>query len=125
MSSLLADPELAEQVTRLGPTAYLVSVRPDGRPHVVAVTVGWRGAELVAGAGRTTSANVGTRPGVSLVWPAPAGGDGYSLIVDGQARLLAGEDPPVVAVDPGRAVLHRTPAGDPAAPSCVTVFPSS
>ncbi len=114
---------LKEQVDAFGPTAYLVTVGPEARPHVVAVRVGWDGASLVVGAGRTTTANVGPRPEVTLVWPAPPG-RGYSLLVDGAAALRDGGDP-ALAVEPRKAVLHRTPEGDPAEPSCITVLPRS
>jgi hypothetical protein len=116
---------LVEQAEAYGPTAYLVTVGPEDRPHVVAVSVGWDGATLVVGAGRTTTANVGPHPDVTVVWPAPPG-QGYSLLVDGVARLRDGGDgPTTLGIEPRKAVLHRTPDGDPAEPSCITVLPRS
>ena len=49
---------------------------------------------------------------------ARAAGDGYSLIVDGTGAV----DGEQLRVEPTSAVLHRTPAGDPDAPSCITVL---
>jgi hypothetical protein len=86
----------------------------------VSVNVAFDGAALVAGAGRTTAANVGERPDVSLLWaPAP---DGYSLIVDGPAAVRAGVDGNVIVVSPSRAVLHRTVTALADGPSCITVL---
>lgn len=113
---------LARVIEERGATAHLVTVGADDRPHVVAVTVGWHGENLVADAGRTTTANVGLHPYVTLIWPARPG-SGYSLIVDGRARLTDGDEPASLAIDPRKAVLHRTPEGDPSSPSCITVLP--
>ena len=114
--------DLAGHVGERGPTAYLVTVRPDDRPHVVAVTVAWRGPTLAVGAGRTTTANVERHPDVTLVWAAVPG-SAYSLIVDGVARPSAAADGPSLVIEPRKAVLHRTPEGNPADPSCITVLP--
>lgn len=124
MSTPVALEALAEHVAARGPTAYLVTVRPNGHPHVVAVTVGEEGDRLVVGAGHTTSANVEAHPDVTLIWPAPPGGDGYSLLVDGRARPVPSSEPATLAIEADRAVLHRTPEANPAAPSCVTVLPA-
>ncbi len=113
---------LAEQTEAFGSTAYLVSVGPEDRPHVVAVTVAWDGGSLVVGAGRTTTANVERHPEVTVVWPAPAG-TGYSLIVDGWAALRSEDGGARLGIEPRKAVLHRTPEGDPAEPPCITVLP--
>jgi hypothetical protein len=114
---------LASHIEQRGPTAYLVTVRPKERPHVVAVAVTQCDGTLVVGAGRTTMANVERRPDVTLVWPA-APGSSYSLILDGTARPLADADEPSLVIEVRKAVLHRTPEGDPSAPSCITVFPA-
>jgi hypothetical protein len=115
---------LVERVDEYGTIAFLITVGGDAVPHVVSVTVTWNradAAELVVGAGRHTSANVATNPTVTLLWP-PGTGGAYGLIVDGHARVveLAGEAK--LAITPTAAVLHRTPAGDPDSPSCVTVL---
>ena len=111
---------LADHLADFGPIAYLVTVGPSGRPHVVSVRPELDGQHVRTGAGRTTLANVGTTPEVTILWPAPPGG-GYGLIVDGLAVALAGDDGPVLEIRPGSAVLHRTPEGDPAGPTCATV----
>ena len=60
--------ELPAVVAERGPDAYLVSVRGT-RPHVVAVSVAWRGGELAVRAGRRTVMNSFDRPQVTLLWP--------------------------------------------------------
>jgi hypothetical protein len=111
-------PELADHVRRLGPIAYLVTVGETFLPHVVAVRVALDDdGRFVLGAGRRSSANAEQRPDVTLLWSAPAGQD-YSLIVDGRAEVADGG----LVVTPAVAKLHRTPDGDPSAPSCITVL---
>ena len=113
---------LAGAIEERGPTAYLVTVGADDRPHVVAVTARWQGDVLLTHAGPTTKANVELHPDVTLVWPALPG-SGYSLIVDGRGRSVSGEGGGNLAIDPRKAVLHRTPEGNPSSPSCITVLP--
>ena len=116
---------LAGAIESYGPTALLITINQDDRPHSVAVEVTWdgRGGRLRMGAGSRTAANVGRRPGVSLVWPALVPGS-YSLIVDGMATVAGGE----LVVTPEQSVRHRTPVRDadsdvePDAPSCITVL---
>jgi hypothetical protein len=105
------------EATQRGPGAFLLTVTDDGRPHVVAVTVGWDEGALVMSAGRTSVRNAGSRPGVSLLWP-PAEPGGYSLIVDGQATASPRADGNGggVSLQVTRAVLHRPAAGAGAAP---------
>lgn len=95
--------------------AYLMTTGDDGRPHAVAVSPSHDGADLVVtGVGRRTASNAEARPVVSLVWP-PDEIDGYSLIVDGQASVVRGDDEDArVVVHPIKAVLHRpAPSPDP------------
>jgi hypothetical protein len=88
--------------------AYLVTVRDDLRPHIVAVTPTWDAEQLVMDVGRGTAHNAATRSMVSLCYP-PTDAGGYSLIVDGDARV-DGES--TIRLDPTGAVLHRpAPAG--------------
>ncbi|WP_028604621.1 pyridoxamine 5'-phosphate oxidase family protein [Ottowia thiooxydans] len=83
--------------------AYLMTSSTQGAPHVVTVRPLLQGTELVIeGSGRRTRANALERPSVGLVWP-PEKEDEYSLIVDGEARLV-GEQ---LRIQPVRAVLHR------------------
>lgn len=121
MSVTVALHELRERVAEFGPVAFLVTVAADRRPHVVSVNIGWEHDELLAGAGRTTSANVEGHPGVSLLWPPPAGG-GYSLIVDGTAEVHERDATAVALIRPSRAVLHRVANADGDGPSCITVL---
>lgn len=122
MSAPLDTTSLAERLEEYGPIAHLVTVSAEAVPHVVSVRVERRDGDLVVGAGRHTAANAAERPRVTLLWAAPAGRH-YSLIVDGTARALSGAAAPSLAVTPTRAVLHRTPEGDPSAPNCITVLP--
>jgi hypothetical protein len=118
---------LVERVEEYGPIAYLVTVGADALPHVVSVTVTWAdtdGGGLLVGAGRHTSANVGVHPTVTLLWPASPGG-AYGLIVDGSATVQGEGASAQLAIAPTAAVLHRTPAGDPGEPSCITVLSQS
>ena len=126
MSVPIALAELAERVDNFGEVAYLVSVGGVGLPHIVSVRTRWDDGELIVGAGRQTKMNVSARPDVTLLWPAAPGGP-YGLIVDGTARVRAEstEAEATLAITPAAAVLHRTPEGDPSAPSCITVLPRS
>jgi hypothetical protein len=102
-----------DEVGKRGAGAFLLTVSEDGRPHVVAVEVGWAGAALVMSAGRSSVRNAGARPGVSLLWP-PADAGGYSLIVDGEAVAEANPagDGGRVTIEVSRAVLHRPSLGE-------------
>ncbi len=106
--------------------AYLLTVRDDMRPHVVAVSPAWMGGRLVIDVGTSTARNAGERPAVSLCYP-PVEVDGYSLIVDGTAAI-DGEGR--LVFDPSGAVLHRpAPPGFDGSPTgcandCEPVGPS-
>lgn len=113
MSIPVALDELAAKAAEHGPSAYLLTVADDGRPHAVAVGLTWVDGCFRAEAGRRTSAHVATRPGVTLLWP-PTESGGYSLIVDGEASLRQTGNGALVDVRPLSAVLHRpAPAGPP------------
>lgn len=109
--------DLGAELDRRGHAALLVTVRDDGRPHCVAVSLAWRGEELVARAGRTSVHNAQLRPAVTLVSPTPPGEgpagllEGYTLIVDAQATGPFDVDG-AVTMRPTHAVLHR-PAASP------------
>jgi len=83
--------------------AYLLTVRDDLRPHIVAVTPMWDGAQLEMDVGRGTARNAAARSSISLCYP-PVEDDGYSLIVDGDASV---EGESTVRFVPTGAVLHR------------------
>jgi hypothetical protein len=87
--------------------AYLVTVGDDYRAKTVAVSpVLTDGVLDVGPVGAGTRRNVAGHDNVTLLWP-PREPDGYTLIVDGQARL-EGE---AVHVVPASAVLHRPAPG--------------
>lgn len=107
---------LAERIAEFGARAFLVTVGADGRPHVTSVAVRLDGRAVVAGAGRTTRANVAGGSPVTLLWP-PSGAGAYCLLVDGRGAVDGDE----VAVSPTRAVLHRVVGAAGEGPSCVEV----
>jgi hypothetical protein len=105
--------DLRAFVTERGPGVYLITVSEQGGPHTVYTTARWEDGAVVAEAGTTTAANAAARPLVSLLFPVHAAGD-YSLIVDGLAKIEAGERGARVRVNPTKAVLHRQgPSPDP------------
>jgi len=107
MSIPVAIDDLAAAVEQYG-WAYLLTVRDDLRPHIVAVTPAWDSTTLVMEVGRTTGRNAVARPSIALCYP-PSESDGYSLIVDGDASV---EGDSTVRFVPSGAVLHRpAPAG--------------
>jgi hypothetical protein len=88
--------------------AYLLTVRDDQRPHIVAVSPVWDGEILTMDVGRRTAENASARTSISLCYP-PVEVGAYSLIVDGQARIVADHELHFI---PTEAVLHRpAPAG--------------
>ncbi len=97
--------------------AYLLTVRDDHRPHIVAVTPTWDGDELVAAVGGGSARNAVARSQVSLCYP-PTSADGYSLIVDGTASVADDEGAAVLRFAPATAVKHRpAPEGFAGSPS--------
>jgi hypothetical protein len=85
--------------------AYLLTVRDDLTPHVVAVSPSWVDEALVLSVGKGSARNVTARSAVTLCYP-PVDTAGFSLIVDGNAVV---EDD-VVTLTPTAAVLHRPAA---------------
>jgi hypothetical protein len=82
--------------------AYLLTVRDDSRPQVVAVSPSWVGGALVMSVGEGSARNVVARPSITLCYP-PVDTAGFSLIVDGVAEV----DDATVTFRPSSAVLHR------------------
>jgi len=137
MSRSVDTRELAAQLDRYGSAAFLLTGDPNAGPHAVSVRVAWDGTALVTRAGRTSRANLGDRPEVTLLWPAtetadsegagPGGAppeEGYSLIVDGVAQMVPGTEDQL-RILPTAAVLHRSPARhaeDPPGSECVAVL---
>jgi len=101
MSIPVAIPDL-EAATAEYTWAYLLTVRADLRPHIVAVTPMWSGGSLAMDVGRGTARNAAERHAVTLCYP-PVQEGGYSLIVDGDASV----SDQTVRFTPTGAVLHR------------------
>lgn len=123
---------MAETLTRLevavkerGAGAYVMTVSPDGRPHVTWAPVRWTGDRLAAEVGTQTARNAQAKPLVTLLFPV-RNADDYSLIVDGSAAVDPGHQQ--LWLTPTRAVLHRPGApADPASScgaDCVPLFPA-
>jgi hypothetical protein len=88
--------------------AYLLTVSDAGTPKIVALTPTWDGDEMVLGVGGGSARNVAARPSVTVAYP-PLDPEGYTLIVDGEARVTGDDE---VRFAPSGAVLHRpAPAG--------------
>jgi hypothetical protein len=102
MSILVDVADIPETAARFSPTAFFLTTRDDLRPHAVHVAVRFDDGLLFVPAGRRTRENVEARPLVSLVW-APANDDGYTFIVDGEARA----DGDTITIKPTGGVLHR------------------
>ena len=122
MSVPVALSELAEKIESFGPACYLMTVSDAAAPHVVSVAPAWSesGEELAVSAGKTTLGNATARPTVTLLWPAPPGGD-YCLLVEAAATVDTAADGSLT-VRPTRAVLHRMATADAELPNCVTVL---
>ena len=98
--------ELNERLREYG-FAYLVTVGDQGGVHVLAVMPEPAdGGLLIGGIGKHSIANASVRPDVTLVWP-PTDEGGYSLIVDGTAKVGEG----ALTVAPVKAILHRPAPG--------------
>ena len=106
---------LRQAMADFGPLAFVVTAGTDGHAHVVSALVP---DTLVVSAGRTTRRNATANPAITLVWPAPAGGQ-YSLIVDGTAVVDDGGEQ--VTITPATAVLHRLAGAAGDGPTCRAV----
>jgi len=103
---------LRERIVEYGNRGYLLTVGPDGRPHSVAIDVGWTDDLLLTAPGNSTVANAAAHPLVALLWP-PTSPGGHSLIVDAEvvSAVGGGQGDNSLTLRPTKAVLHR-PAGD-------------
>jgi len=91
--------------------AYLLTVTDDERPKIVAVHPEWSDHRMLVTSGGGTARNANARPQVTLAFP-PVEPDGYTLIVDGLARVAAEGEVTIISIAPSSAVLHRpAPAG--------------
>ena len=114
MSIEVTQEELAKTVDGFA-FAYLLTLGDRPRPHIGAVNATVvDGVVRVQPVGRTAMRDVTGHDAVTLLWP-PGDPGGYSLIVDGTARLVGDG----IDVTPQRAVLHRpAPAAPGADSSC-------
>jgi hypothetical protein len=102
VSIAVALEELAAELERWD-FAYVLTTGDDGRAHAVALVPHVVDGALQFEAGGRTCRNAAARPQIALVFPPPPGGDGFSLLVDGDARV----DGSTVVVTPTWAVKHR------------------
>jgi hypothetical protein len=117
--------DVAAQLAVYGRLATLVTVNPDGTPHVGTVEVSVGPAGLEIGVGPSTRANIRDNPSVSLSWLRDD--QDYQLIVDGVAVVVDDQGPDglhaaEVAVRSG--ILHRL-AGRSAGDSCRHLDPAA
>ncbi len=106
MNAMLPSDKLRAESVRFGANPYLLTQSDDGRPHAAAVSIEWQGDRIVASTGSRSAANVAARPLLSLLWP-PVEPGGYSLIVDGDGRVIGSGPDTRISVTPTRGVLHR------------------
>lgn len=112
--------ELHRRIDEFGPQAFVITTNDDRTAHVVSVVIEREDDQLVAGAGRRTAANIERVASITLLWPPRPGGE-YSLIVDGTASVIAGDDP-VLAISPTGAVLHKMAGATGDGPGCLPVL---
>jgi hypothetical protein len=109
--------QLHDAIAERGPSAYVLTVSEDGRPHAVHVPLRWERGVLAAEVGKRSAANARARPSVSLLYPVRAEGD-YSLIVDATAEVVPRGQGEQMLLTPTRAVLHRAAAAPDPSSSC-------
>jgi hypothetical protein len=102
MSIAVALDELEAELGRWD-FAYVLTTSDEGRAHAVALVPEVVDGTLRFDAGGSTCRNAAARPQIALVFPPPAGTDGMSLLVDGDAVV----DGSTVVVTPTWAVKHR------------------
>lgn len=112
MSIPVTKDDLASRVEEYGGTAFVVSVGGEGRAKVVHVRIDVSGTTISARrVGRGTLRNIAANGEVTLLSPAPPGGE-YSLILDGLAEPLTepgDPEPTGLAIEFTGGVLHRPP----------------
>lgn len=82
--------DVRREASRLGMTAYIATVRPDGRPHAVPVVVSWYDDKVYTfvATGSVKVANLRANPAVQLHWLVGEQTNWDSLIVDGTAIIV-------------------------------------
>lgn len=109
MSKVVSVDELFAQIERWG-AGFVATVGDDERVRLVALqpTVAHRPHGRVlrfSQPGTSTLANAAIRERISIAFPPHAGSEGFSLIVDGTAKV--DPDDGTLDVRPVSAVLHR------------------
>lgn len=115
--------DVDRRIDEFGDRATVMTVTPDGSPHVVSAVIAVDGERLVTRVGSGTAANLSERPSVSLTWQPPPGGE-YLLILDGTVEGLGDADADGVseiAIRVDRGILHRLAGLPTSGPSCVAL----
>lgn len=102
MSIAVEVQHLGEEMTRFGPSAFVLTTSDDGRPHISHVAVTHEDGVLCCSVGGRSAGNARARSQIAVLWP-PRSTDGFSLIVDADARVEGSE----LRLTPTKAVLHR------------------
>lgn len=109
------------QSERFGRTAFWATTRPDGRPHVVPVAVGWIDGQVTAFV-LTTSvkvANLRINPQAMVHWNVSEATGWDSLMVEGTARVVDSTEGRSVLWDRMGYDLSVFEPGGPSAPTHV------
>ena len=102
MSIAVEIDRLGEEMARFGESAFVLTTSDDGRPHISHVPVTHDEGLLCCTVGGRSAGNARARPQIAVLWP-PGATDGFSLIVDADARVEGSE----LRLTPTKAVLHR------------------
>lgn len=118
MSRPIEFSDVLARLAEYGELATLVSVTPDGAPHIGTVLVAAGDRHLEVRVGSRTREHLRANPSVTLTWL--RGDSDYQLIVDGVAEASSDPGPDglfAVAIDARRGILHRL-AGRNEGPTC-------
>lgn len=82
--------QVKQTAERLGPMAYVATVRPDGRPHCVPIVVNWVDDHVVGFVANPSVkvANLRSNPNIQVHWVISEATNMDSLIVDGTATIV-------------------------------------
>jgi hypothetical protein len=119
--------DVRQRVGEFGTLATLISVTDSGTPHTVSVVVDVDTDSLLVAVGARSLANVSTRPGVSLLWPAVDDGN-YQLILDGTATptgLDRENGLAEISVHVSSGILNRVAGRRSTGPTCVALGATS